>query len=66
VTCLKTSWDADFGARPDDGTKNEPLSRRLLETGLSLLDRRILFQRGLENAIEGDGRSCVCETSSQN
>jgi hypothetical protein len=66
VTSLNAGRHAHLGVRQGHGTKNQPLPRRLFETGLSLLDRRIFFQCGLQNRMEGYGAGCVRETKHEN
>jgi hypothetical protein len=61
VTGLNTGRRAEFGVRPDDGTKNQPLPGRLLKTRFRFLDRGIFFECGLENAFQGNGPSWLCE-----
>jgi hypothetical protein len=63
VTRLNASRRAQFGVRPHDGTKNQPLPRRLFKTRFRLLNRGIFFECGLENAFKGNGVRCVPETN---
>src|SRR5213079_482065 len=62
VTRLNTGRRAQFGVRPDDGTKNQPPPGRLLQTELRFLDRGIFFARGLENVLQCDSPSWLGET----
>jgi hypothetical protein len=61
VTRLNASRRAQFGVRPDDGTKNQPLPSRLFKTRFRFLDCGIFFECGLENAFQGDSPSWLCE-----
>src|SRR5439155_25989562 len=65
VTGLNASRRAQFGVRPDDGMKNQPLPSRLLESGFGFLDGWIVFQSGLENTFKGDGAASVHKTDQQ-
>src|SRR6266513_1684163 len=59
VTGLNAGRHAQFGLRPHYGTKNQPLSARLLETRLRFLDRGMLFQRSSEDGLEGNRASAM-------
>src|SRR6266496_1760843 len=63
VTRLNTGRRAQFGVRPDDGTKNQPPPGRLLQTELRFLDGGILVKCGLENALKSNGVGCGRETN---
>jgi hypothetical protein len=63
VTGLNASRRAQFGVRPYEGPKNQPLPGGLFETRFRFLDRGISFQCGLENLFKGNGVRCVPETN---
>jgi hypothetical protein len=63
VTGLNAGRHTQFGARPDDGTKNQPLPCRLFKTRFRFLDRGIFFECGLKNALKSNGVGCVAETN---
>jgi hypothetical protein len=63
VTRLNASRRAQFGVRPDDGTKNQPLPSRLFKTRFRFLNRGIFFECGLENLFKGNGVRCVPEAN---
>jgi hypothetical protein len=66
VTSLKTRRHAQLGVRPDDRTKNQPLSDCLFEASLSLLDSWIFFQRRLKNTFQSDRADWMRETTYEN
>jgi hypothetical protein len=63
VASLKACRHSQLGTRQSDGAKNKALSGCSLETGFRFLDRRIFFERGLENALKSNGVGCVRETN---
>src|SRR5205807_8377676 len=66
VTGLNAGGNAHFAVRPPHGTKNEPLSARLLETRLRFLDSWIFVQRGLKDTFQRDGSARVGEKRNHN
>jgi hypothetical protein len=63
VTGLNAGRHAQFGVRPDDGTKNQPLPCRLFKTGFCFLDGGILVKCTLKNALKSNGMGCSRETN---
>jgi hypothetical protein len=66
VASLKACRHSQLGTRQSDGAKNKALSGCSLETGFRFLDRRIFFERGLENMFQGYCIGWACETNHEN
>jgi hypothetical protein len=66
VAILKTGWNTQFDVRPGDRSKHKALAGSLLEAGLGFLDLRILFDRGLEDLVQRDGKDWARATRYQN
>ena len=52
MAALNATGNADFSIGPPDGTEDEPLAGRFLETRFRLRDRGIFFQRGLQKFFQ--------------
>jgi hypothetical protein len=66
VTGLNAGRHAQFGVRPHQGTKNQPLPGRLFQARFRFLDSWILVQCGLKNTFQRDGAARVGEKHNQN